>query len=97
MLSFTVQIKLLALTNSYKDAINNCMNLLTTKEVSKRLGVTVTRVQAMISSGRLPAAKIGRDYIIQEADLKLVADRKPGRPPQADKKKSASERKRAKI
>jgi excisionase family DNA binding protein len=56
------------------------MNLLTTKEVSARLGVTIQRVQAMIRDGRLPASKLGRDYVIKEQDLKLVADRKPGRP-----------------
>ncbi len=39
------------------------------------------RVQAMIRDGRLPAEKLGRDYVIREQDLKLVADRKPGRPP----------------
>jgi hypothetical protein len=37
----------------------------------------------MIKAGRLPAEKIGRDYFIKENDLKLVADRKPGRPPKA--------------
>lgn len=56
------------------------MNLLTTKEVAARLGVTIQRVQALIRDGRLPASKLGRDYVIKEQDLKLVADRKPGRP-----------------
>ncbi|MGH9944476.1 MAG: helix-turn-helix domain-containing protein [Pyrinomonadaceae bacterium] len=54
--------------------------MLTTPEVAARLGVTVTRVQQMITAGRLPAEKLGRDYFIKEEDLKLVADRKPGRP-----------------
>lgn len=56
------------------------MNLLTTSEVAERLGVTVKRVQAMIRDERLPAEKRGRDYLIREADLKLVENRKPGRP-----------------
>ncbi|HLL70052.1 MAG TPA: helix-turn-helix domain-containing protein [Pyrinomonadaceae bacterium] len=56
------------------------MKLLTTKEVAGRLGVTVKRVQQLIAAGRLPAEKMGRDYFIKEDDLKLVADRKPGRP-----------------
>jgi excisionase family DNA binding protein len=56
------------------------MKLLTTPQVAARLGVTVARVQALIWSGRLPAEKVGRDYIIKEEDLKLVSDRKPGRP-----------------
>jgi excisionase family DNA binding protein len=59
------------------------MKLLTTKEVAERLGVTVTRVQQLIAAGRLPAEKMGRDYFIKEGDLKLVADRKPGRPRKA--------------
>jgi excisionase family DNA binding protein len=56
------------------------MNLLTTKEVAGRLGVSVRRVHALIQDGRLPAEKYGRDYLINERDLKLVAERKPGRP-----------------
>lgn len=56
------------------------MNLLTTSEVAERLGVTVKRVQAMIRDERLPAEKRGRDYFVREVDLKLVEDRRPGRP-----------------
>ena len=56
------------------------MKMLTTKEVGERLGVTVQRIHALIRVGRLPAEKFGRDYLIQESDLKLVKDRKPGRP-----------------
>ena len=63
------------------------MNLLTTSEVAARLGVTMKRVQAMIRDGRLPAEKRGRDYFIKEDDLKLVADRKPGRPRKAQSEK----------
>jgi excisionase family DNA binding protein len=59
------------------------MKLLTTKDAAERLGVTVTRVQQLIAAGRLPAEKMGRDYFIKEDDLKLVADRKPGRPRKA--------------
>lgn len=57
------------------------MKLITTKEAAKRLGVSVLRVQQLIWDGRLPAQKIGRDYTINEDDLKLVQNRKPGRPP----------------
>jgi hypothetical protein len=42
--------------------------------------VTDARVRAMILAGRLPAQKFGRAHIIREVDLKLVKDRKPGRP-----------------
>ncbi len=56
------------------------MKVLTTREASERLNVSVRRVHQFINQGRLPAAKLGRDYIIQEKDLKLVAERKNGRP-----------------
>jgi excisionase family DNA binding protein len=59
------------------------MSLLTTKEVAERLGVSVRRVHALIQDERLPAQKFGRDYMIQEKDLELVKDRKPGRPRKA--------------
>jgi excisionase family DNA binding protein len=61
------------------------MKLLTTPEAAERLGITVARVQQLIWKGRLPAQKIGRDYVINEDDLKLVAERKPGRPAKAEK------------
>lgn len=56
------------------------MTLLTTKEVALRLGVSVRRIHALIEAERLPAQKYGRDYLINEKDLKLVEERKPGRP-----------------
>ncbi len=62
------------------------MKLLSTPQVAERLGVTVSRVQALIWAGRLPAQKVGRDYVILEDDLKQVKDRKPGRPPDAKQK-----------
>jgi excisionase family DNA binding protein len=57
--------------------------LLTTKEVAERLGVTQSRVRALIQSGRLPSQQYGRDHLIKESDLNLVQDRKPGRPSKA--------------
>jgi excisionase family DNA binding protein len=56
------------------------MNLLTTKEAAKQLGVSRRRVLALIQTERLPAQKFGRDYMIKEKDLKLVENRKVGRP-----------------
>lgn len=53
---------------------------LTTSEAAKVLGVTQARVRQMILAEQLPAEKFGRDLMIREADLALVADRKPGRP-----------------
>jgi excisionase family DNA binding protein len=53
---------------------------LTTKEVAERLGVSVGRIQQLIAEGRLPATKIGQTNLVKESDLKLVQDRKTGRP-----------------
>ena len=61
------------------------MKTLTTNEVAERLGVTVRRVNDLITSGRLPAARFGRAYMIKESDLKLVENRQPGRPPKSAK------------
>jgi excisionase family DNA binding protein len=63
------------------------MEFLTTKEAAKRLGVKIRMVQLLIQSGRLPAQKFGRDYMIKEADLKLVENRKVGRPRKVSEKK----------
>ena len=65
------------------------MKLLSTNEVAERLNVTPQRVRAMIAAGRLPAQKVGRDHLIEETDLALVADRKPGRPPSAESASTA--------
>lgn len=57
--------------------------MLTTPEVAQRLGISTRRVLALIQSGRLPSQQFGRDHLVKESDLKLVEDRKPGRPPNA--------------
>lgn len=59
--------------------------LLTTQQVAERLGVTAGRVRQMIVDGQLPATKMGRDNFIKESDLKLVENRKVGRPAKSDK------------
>jgi excisionase family DNA binding protein len=59
------------------------MGLISSAEAAERLGVHITRVQVLIRAGRLPAQKIGRTYVVDEDDLKLVENRKPGRPPKA--------------
>jgi excisionase family DNA binding protein len=56
------------------------MKIINTKQAAKLLGVNYSRVRQLILAGRLPALKIGRDWIIKERDLKKVADRKVGRP-----------------
>jgi excisionase family DNA binding protein len=63
------------------------MALLTTAGVAVRLGISIRRVRELITEGRLPAQKLGRDYVINDRDLRLVGNRKPGRP-----RKSASKR-----
>ncbi len=55
--------------------------LLTTQQAAEKLGVTAGRVRQMIIDGQLLATKMGRDNFIRESDLKLVGDRKVGRPP----------------
>jgi excisionase family DNA binding protein len=56
------------------------MKLISAAEAAGKLGIHITRVQVLIREGRLPAQKVGGSYVINEGDLKLVADRKPGRP-----------------
>jgi excisionase family DNA binding protein len=60
------------------------MELVSAKEAARILGVTDRRVRAIIKSGHLPARKIGGGWVIAKAHLKLVEDRKPGRPKQRD-------------
>jgi excisionase family DNA binding protein len=57
------------------------VKLLTTPEAANRLGVTVSRVQALIAEHRLPAQKLGRDFMVREEDLRLVSARQAGRTP----------------
>jgi len=64
------------------------MELLTTEQAAERLRVTPSRVRVLIRAGRLPAQPFGRAYMIRAADLKLVEDRRPGRPPDAKAKKN---------
>jgi excisionase family DNA binding protein len=59
------------------------MDLLTTSQAAKKLGVTSRRVVALINAGRLPAEKIGPNFVIKPKDLAKVKNRKPGRPPKA--------------
>ena len=56
------------------------VSLITVQQAAATLGLSRSRVQALISSGRLPAEKVGMQYLIKPADLAKVRDRKPGRP-----------------
>jgi excisionase family DNA binding protein len=45
------------------------MDYFTTKEASKRLGVSRLRIHVLIHSGRLPAHRFGREWLIKPDDL----------------------------
>ena len=61
-------------------------DLISSKEAAEKLGLSIRRVQALITSGRLPAQKIGNSFVVREKDLELVKERKPGRPANQKKK-----------
>jgi excisionase family DNA binding protein len=69
------------------------MGLLTTKQAAERLGISIPRIHQLINEERLPAEKVGRDYVIREEDLSLVEDRKVGRPPKAKAESSKASKK----
>ena len=58
-------------------------NLLTTIQAASILNINQSRVRQFILAKRLPAQKIGRDWIIKEQDLEKVKNRKVGRPKMA--------------
>jgi len=56
--------------------------LLNTTEAAEMLGVSVRRVVQLITVGKLPAQKVGRDYAISAQSLGTVTVHgKAGRPP----------------
>lgn len=54
------------------------MDPLTTQQAGQFLGVTPQRVLALIHSGRLPAVKLGRDWLITMQDLQNFEKRPQG-------------------
>jgi excisionase family DNA binding protein len=69
--------------------------LLSVAEAAELLGVHRTRINQLIDKGDLAATRIGRAYVIREADLEKVRERPaPGRPPLTDEEKAAREKKR---
>jgi excisionase family DNA binding protein len=56
------------------------MNLLTATQAAEKLGVHRSRVHVLIKEGRLPAQRLGRAYMIEEPNLRLVEGRQTGRP-----------------
>ena len=65
--------------------------MLTTPQVAERLGVSTRRVLALIHAGRLPSQQFGRDHLVKESDLKLVEDRKTGRPRKEQTEKASKQ------
>jgi excisionase family DNA binding protein len=57
-------------------------NLLTVREAAEKLGVKIAMVNRYCKTGRLPATKLGHQYVIESKDLKEFAkiDRRVGRP-----------------
>ena len=53
-------------------------NLISTQQAADLLGITSRRVRALIASGKLPAQRVGRDWLINPKHLDF--DRTPGRP-----------------
>jgi len=58
------------------------MKYKTTREVATTLGISLSRVQQLIYIGKLPATKIGRDWLVTEKDLETFSalDRPVGHP-----------------
>ncbi len=57
--------------------------LLTVAEAAVRLGYTPRAVQLLCKAGRLPAQKIGRDWLIDPRAVDAFTRRRVGRPRKA--------------
>ena len=54
--------------------------MITTAQAATILQVSRSRILKLIAAKRLPAKKLGRDWLIRLEDLELVKVRCPGRP-----------------
>lgn len=54
--------------------------LLTVAEVACELGLSASRVRALIAAGRLKASKLGSQWIVIASDVDAVRTRVSGRP-----------------
>ena len=54
------------------------MEFMTTQEAGKQLGISRARVIALIQEGRIPAQKVGRDWLIRPEDLSRFERRPQG-------------------
>ena len=59
----------------------NVSDLYTCSAAAAELGVTPTRVRALIAAKRLRATLVGHVWLIEPAALDAVRSRKSGRPP----------------
>lgn len=68
------------LTKLFRTRYDGSVKLLTTDDVAKLFGVSSRRVRMLIQAGRLPAVRVGRDWLVDRKDVALVRHRSPGRP-----------------
>ena len=64
------------------------MGMIGTKEVAERVGKGRRAVLHLITVGHLPAVKMGRDWFVDERNLPLIANIKPGPKPRKKRKKT---------
>ena len=64
-------------------------NYMSVAEAAESLGVSAIRVQQLCQSGRLPAVKFARDWLILEESIKTHAPGKRG--PRTNKEKLSGE------
>lgn len=57
------------------------MKLLGVTQAAERLGVVPRRVLQFIHAGRLPAQRIGKQWVIRETDVETFQQKPAGRPP----------------
>lgn len=70
------------LSHSFRDILLGVSKekILTTEEAAKELGVSQSRIYALVKNGRLKAEPFGKMYLIRFSDLDAVRERKNGRP-----------------
>lgn len=60
--------------------------MLTTKDAADRLGIKPRSVVWLIKNNRLAATKLGRDYVIEPAEIdRYLAERRPAHRPSKPK------------
>jgi excisionase family DNA binding protein len=61
------------------------MELLTTEQAAKSLGISVARVKQLLSEGKLKGQHIGKQWIIERSALdEVIVYGKAGRPPKSE-------------